>query len=223
MLSESYRNRLKILAGLLNEKIEMTQQDVSAGWAKSSERTAYNESRMLDAIESGRVIGISYKSKNDKYEMPVTKFRFVMPVTLGKINGKLMLSGYHLHGQSEKEARISGVRSAEAKGVWRLFEITPDKFKGMWDTDLYFYENPPGYKKNDSRMDSIIAQYDVNKAIEIKNQRDAAKQSEEPRTQSQEPEISPEKTSDTEYPINEKSYPERNRHRRGRRRIRRKR
>lgn len=219
LLSESYKTRLQLLAGIITEDVSMGPEDIASGWDKSSERVSgYDEAMMLDAIENGRAIGISYKSDNDKYTMPVTKFRFIMPVALGRIKGKLFLSGYHLHGQSEKNAISTNKRSAEAKGEWRLFEITSSKFKGMWLTDTYFLEYPPGYRKNDSRMNPLIAQFDLSKALELKKQRDAAEQPEFKAPKIAGVEKPAGIDPSLEYPIQEKSYPDKSKHKRGRRR-----
>ena len=97
--------------------------------------------------------------------MPVTKFRVILPVTLGTYRTKsgvpLKLSALHLAGQSEREAQRVGVRSAEPQYVWRLFDLDPKSFKSMWFSEKFFYEYPPGYKKGDRRFSSIMSQYDV--------------------------------------------------------------
>lgn len=166
-LSESYKKRIMQLAGLkqLDEAIEFDQQDLTKAYDKSWQRTqGFNLDMIKQAIREGRAIGISYKSK----EMPVTKFRVVLPVTLGTYKTKsgvpLKLSAFHLAGQSEREAQRTGVRSADPQNVWRLFDLDPKSFKGMWLTDKFFYEYPPGYKKKDKRFASVSDEYDVTTA-----------------------------------------------------------
>lgn len=164
LISESHKNRLKKLAGLEEGKVlRMTNPEITKGWEKSSQRyMGYNEQMMKDAIANGQVIGISYQSEG----MPVTKFRFVLPVVLGTYkNGTKKLRAYHLKGQSEKIAKKTGTRSAEAAGEWRLFDVDNNKFKGMWLTDKTIADVPEDiygneYKANDSQFSSIIAKYD---------------------------------------------------------------
>jgi hypothetical protein len=173
LISEAYKNRLMELAGLkiIKEAIEFTSQDLSKTYDKSWQRiSGFDIDLLKKAIREGRAIGISYKST----DMPVTKFRVILPVTLGIYKTKsgvpLKLSAFHLAGQSEREAQKTGIRSAEPKYVWRLFDLDPKSFKGMWLSDKFFYEYPPGYSKGDRRYASITTQYDV-KVAEI--ERDA--------------------------------------------------
>jgi hypothetical protein len=166
-LSESYKNRIMQLAGLkqLDEIIEFNPQDLTKAYDKSWQRIqGFNLDMIKQAIREGRAIGVSYKST----DMPVTKFRIVLPVTLGKYKTKsgvpLKLSAFHLAGQSEREAQRTGVRSADSQNVWRLFDLDPKSFKGMWLTDKFFYEYPPGYKKKDRRFENVSDEYDVTTA-----------------------------------------------------------
>jgi len=163
-LSETYKRRILELAGIkpLNETINFTLQDLSNAYDKSWKRIkGYDINMLRQAIKEGRAIGISYQSKG----MPVTKFRIILPITLGTYNTSngvpLKLSAFHLAGQSEKAARQSGKRSQEVKNEWRLFDLDPKSFKGMWFADKFFYEYPPGYKKGDKRFKSIDTEYDV--------------------------------------------------------------
>jgi hypothetical protein len=166
-LSELYRSRIMYLAGIkeLNEEIDFSRQDLSQAYDKSWQRIqGFNLDMIKQAIREGRAIGISYKST----DMPVTKFRIILPVTLGNYKTKtgvpLKLSAFHLAGQSERTAQKTGTRSAEAQSVWRLFDLDPKSFKGMWFSDKFFYEYPPGYKKGDNRFSGIMAQYDTTTA-----------------------------------------------------------
>lgn len=166
-LTESYQKRIGQLAGIipLDEAIKFSAQDITKTYDKSWQRiVGFDLDMIKQAIREGRAIGISYKSEN----MPVTKFRVVLPVTFGNYKTKegvpLKLSAYHLAGQSERASHYSGKRSQEASGVWRLFDLDPKSFKGMWFSDKFFYEYPPGYKKGDRRFASITTQYDVGTA-----------------------------------------------------------
>ena len=174
-ITESYKNKLRTLAGLdaLNEEINFTRQDLSNAYDKSGQRiSGFNKDLIQQAIKEGRAIGVSYKSS----DMPVTKFRVILPVTLGEYNTKsgipTKLSAFHLAGQSEKAAGQSGTRSQETANVWRLFDLDTSKFKGMWLTDSFFYEYPPGYKKGDRRFNSVSAEYDIGVAEAYKIQRE---------------------------------------------------
>jgi len=163
-MSESYKDTLNKLAKIVEEgkKLRMSNPEITKGWEKSTQRTGYDEQMMKDAIANGQAIGISYQSEG----MPVTKFRFVLPVVLGTHNnGTKKLRAYHLKGQSEKVAKKTGSRSAEAAGEWRMFDVGSSKFKGMWLTDKFFNEAPKDnagheYTPNDSHFSSKIAVYD---------------------------------------------------------------
>lgn len=173
LLSESYKIRLKELAGLIPLDEAMSPEAKSAAMKKSSTRFSFDRDKMKDAIEQGREIGLSFQSNNSKYKMPVTKYRIVWPVAMGTDEkGNLVVRGYHVDGQSEKAARETGVRSAEASNVWRLFKVA--NIKNMWFTDNFFSQPLPGYKEKDSAMVSMIASYSPAKAKayqdSIKNQ-----------------------------------------------------
>jgi hypothetical protein len=167
LITESYKKRIMKLAGLisLDEAIEFTRDDLTQAYNKSSQRVqGFNLDMIKQAIREGRAIGVSYKST----DMPVTKFRIILPVTLGEYKTKsgvpLKLSAFHLAGQSERAAQKTGKRSQEIDNVWRLFDLDPKSFKGMWFTDKFFYEYPPGYKKGDRRFSLRTAEYDVTTA-----------------------------------------------------------
>lgn len=164
LLTESYRRRIMELAGVfqLDEAIEFSTQDLTQAYDKSWQRVqGFSLDMIKQAIREGRTIGISYKSS----DMPVTKFRVVLPVTVGQYKTKhgvpLKLSAFHLAGQSERAAQNTGVRSQDTENVWRLFDLDPKSFKGMWFTDKFFYEYPPGYKKGDNRFTLRTAEYDI--------------------------------------------------------------
>lgn len=155
------------LAGLMSieEAVDFSREDLTKAYDKSWQRIqGFDLNLIKQAIREGRAIGVSYKST----DMPVTKFRVILPVTLGTYKTKegvpLKLSAFHLAGQSERAAQSVGKRSQEAESVWRLFDLDPKSFKGMWLTDKFFYEYPPGYKKGDRRFITISDQYDVTTA-----------------------------------------------------------
>lgn len=156
----------KMVREVLRESLilEISAEEKTKAMTKSNERVPFNSELMKQAILQGREIGINYRSKNDKYEMPVTKARIIHPVAMGTDkNGNTVIRGLHITGQSEKAARMSGVRSAEVEAekdginAWRLFRA--DNLKSMWFTDRFFSDNIPGYNPNDSAMSSVIAAY----------------------------------------------------------------
>lgn len=154
----------------------MSPEAKSAAMNKSSERFTFNVDSMKQAIEQGREIGLNFQSNNKKYKMPTTKSRIIWPVAMGiDENGNLAVRGYHLEGQSEKAARQTGVRSAEATDVWRLFKVA--NIKSMWFTDNFFNQPLPGYKERDSAFTSVMASYSPAKA---KSYQDSLKNQVEP-------------------------------------------
>lgn len=161
-LTEEYKARIRKLAGIekLNELDSATKYDL---FDKSKSRTGFNMERMKQAIENGEELGIGYQSKNSKYTMPIMKYRIIWPVAIGyNKKGELILRGVHISGQSEKAARETGRRSAEAENEWRLFKIS--NIKSMWNTGRYFNTQIPFYNPNDSSMSSVITSYDPIKA-----------------------------------------------------------
>lgn len=168
LLSESYKKRLKELAGLIPLDEAMSPEAKSAAMNKSSERFSFNMDSMKQAIEQGREIGLNFQSNNKKYKMPTTKSRIIWPVAMGiDKNGNLAIRGYHIEGQSEKAARETKVRSAEATDVWRLFKAA--NIKSMWFTDNFFNQPLPGYKERDSAFTTIMASYSPSKAREYQD------------------------------------------------------
>lgn len=162
-LTESYKVRLQQLAGIisLDEDVKISRSELYKAYEGSGARIrGFDVDALKQAIYEGRAIGILYKSE----KMPVQKYRVILPVTLGQYKTKsgvlLKLSAFHLGGQSEKAAKGTGTRSEETDSVWRLFDLDTKKFKGLWFTDYFFYENPPGYKKGDKRFSSIQAAFD---------------------------------------------------------------
>jgi len=163
LLSESYKNRIQQLAGIkpLGEAMDMSTK--SAIMNKSTNRTSFNLDVMKKAIQQGQEVGINFQSNNKKYKMPTTKARIIWPVAIGvDKSGDMVVRGYHITGQSEKKARATGARTAEAENEWRLFKVK--NIKTMWLTDRPFNGPLPGYNPRDTAMTSVIASYDPGKA-----------------------------------------------------------
>lgn len=154
IISESYKNRIKKLAGIISEA-SATEDERQKAFAKTREAVPYNKDLMKYAIENGLEIGILFKTDNDKDKMPISKYRTILPCALGtNKSGNESLVAFHKIGQSESEARKTGRRSAEAKDEWRLFN-TKNIYK-MWITGEYFDKSPSGFKgSNDSRMANV--------------------------------------------------------------------
>jgi hypothetical protein len=75
--------------------------------------------------------------------------RVVIPAALGYSQlGKLALRGYQVAGES---------RSGLAHGhQWRLYSV--DKIQGLYVTEEHFADAPPGYRRSDSQLRTILAQ-----------------------------------------------------------------
>lgn len=163
LLSESYKKRIQQLAGIKPIEEAMDMSTKSAIMNKSTNRVSFNLDMMKKAIQQGQEIGINFQSNNKKYKMPTTKARIIWPVAIGvDKNGDMVVRGYHITGQSEKKARATGARTAEAENEWRLFKVK--NIKTMWLTDRTFNGPLPNYNPRDTAMVSIIASYDPGKA-----------------------------------------------------------
>lgn len=155
LLSETYKNRIKALAGILSEAEATTDADRQAAFSKTNERVPYKKDLMIYAIKNGLEIGLLFKTNNEKDKMPISKYRTLQPLALGtnKIGNECVV-GFHKIGQSESEARKTGRRSAEVKDVWRLFKTK--NVLSMWFTGNKFDKSPNGFKgSNDSRMSNV--------------------------------------------------------------------
>lgn len=154
-ISLPYKTRMMELAGLGTMEL-LSESDP---YVRSNERIPFNKELMQQAIEFGLEVGILFQSKNKKYKMPMSKYRIIMPVAMGiDIEGRLMLRGVHIVGQSEKEAIRTGQRSAEAKNVWRLFNTA--NIKSMFFTGKTYTKVPiGGYTANDSALVTTIAAF----------------------------------------------------------------
>lgn len=176
--SNIYKLKLQRLAGILSEGMYSGYKKADNPYEKSNERIPFNVDLMKQAIEQGMVVGILFRSNNDKYRMPITKYRIVLPVALGyDKKGEMVLRAVHATGQSEKKAIETGVRSAEAENEWRLFKIK-NMYSMFFPGD--FFDSLPigGYTPNDSAMTRRIATFNPNKAkkyqAEYQKQIDAA-------------------------------------------------
>lgn len=154
-LSESYKNRIKALAGIISEAGSTSEADRQKAFAKTNERVPYKKDLMIYAIKNGLEIGLLFKTKNEKDTMPISKYRTIQPLAIGtNKKGNECIVGFHKIGQSESEARRTGRRSAEAKDEWRLFKTK--NILSMWLTGEKFDKAPGGFKgSNDSRMSNI--------------------------------------------------------------------
>jgi len=168
MLNSSLQYKKKLLeqSGINFQKLLMeivTDAQRISALAKSGERVPFNAELMKQAITYGMEVGLSFKSNNEKYTMPIAKMRTILPVALGKNKyGKIIIRGIHEVGQSESEAIKTGVRSAEANNKWRLFKS--ENIKGMWFTGKMFTSLPiGGFSKQDSAMTGgIISEFNPN-------------------------------------------------------------
>lgn len=175
LLSESYKNRLKELAGVKTSRAVVLLKEVEDMYANSDKRVKFDMNIMKQAIEGGLEVGMVFQSNNEKYKMPTWKMRVVQPVAMGyDKKGQLVVRGVHVVGQSEKKAIQTGVRSAEAKNEWRLFKVS--NIKSMFLTGKMFDTvSLPGYNANDSAMTSVIASFNPQRAAAYQKQLQATK------------------------------------------------
>lgn len=194
-LTESYIRG--VIREVLSEALilEISAEEKAKVMAKSNERVPFNRELMKQAILQGREVGMNFQTNNDKTRMPVAKARIIHPVAMGTDkNGNLVIRGLHITGQSEKAARETGVRSAEAEAerdginAWRLFRGA--NVRSMWFTDRFFSDNIPGFNPNDKAMSSKIAVY--NPAAAKAYQDSLVAQSKEDELEAK-PEITPQK------------------------------
>lgn len=176
ILSESYKNRLKALAGIKPGSNITILKEVEDLYANSDKRVKFDMNIMKQAIEGGMEMGMIFQSNNEKYKMPVSKMRIIQPVAMGyDKKGQLVIRGVHIKGQSEKKAIETGVRSAEAKDEWRLFKVS--NIKSIFFTGRLFTQPAlSGYNPNDSAMTRIIAKFDPIKAAQIQSKVNKLKQ-----------------------------------------------
>lgn len=159
ILSEKLKQRFKQLAGIISE---ITNQERLDAFAKSDERVPYNKELMIQAIQQGKEVGVLFQSNNEKYKMPLAKYRIIYPVALGiSKKGNPVIRAFHKMGQSEKVAIATGKRSAEVENTWRLLKIS--NIKAMWLTGNFFRGPLEAYNSNgDAGMVNIEIQADFN-------------------------------------------------------------
>lgn len=191
MLSENYRNRLKVLAGILSEvDYKFSEEEKKNAFIGFENRVKYNKDLMVKAIKEGWEVGILFWSKNDKYQMRTYKARTICPVALGlSKKGNPVLRAFHKVGQSEsaglrqKAAGAKTWRSAEAKDEWRLFKTA--NISRMWLTGRFFQvgelrdsKTGAGFSSgNDKGMTQVEIQYNSSQAKKFQDQYNkAAKQ-----------------------------------------------
>ncbi len=162
LLSESFKKRLQILSGII---LEITDNERMGAFARSDERVPFNKDLMIQAIKEGREVGLLFQSKNEKYVMPVSKYRTIYPVAMGlSKKGNLVIRGFHKFGQSESEAIRTGKRSAEVENTWRLFKAS--NIKSMFFTGNFFRGPLEAYNSaGDAGMVNIEIQADFNEII----------------------------------------------------------
>jgi len=150
-LTESYKARLKQLAGILNEA---SPEDRAKAFADSDRRIPYNKDLMIQAIQEGREVGILFQSNNEKYKMPMAKYRVIYPVAMGTSKaGNEVVRAVHKIGQSESAARRTGRRSQEVEDEWRMFKVS--NIRGMWFTGKFYNIPPRHYNAADKGMVNV--------------------------------------------------------------------
>ena len=151
----------KIVRKIITEIVDDATK--TALYAKSGERKPFAIDVIKKAIEGGLEIGLLFKSDNEDYTMPTSKYRIIQPVALGNSKkGNMVIRGFHIIGQSEKKARETGVRSAEAENVWRLFNVK--NIKGVWLTGRTFDKAPKDYNASDRSMTNVITSFNASRA-----------------------------------------------------------
>lgn len=170
LLSESYKKRLLELAGIPDTSVlnEITDLERTAAFAASDQRIPYNKDLMIQAIKQGREVGVLFQSNNEKYKMPVAKYRIILPVALGTSkSGNSVIRVFHKIGQSESEAIRTGIRSAEIENGWRLMKVS--NIKSMWMTGRYFQGPLESYNSKDKSMLNVEFSADFNEIIKYQN------------------------------------------------------
>jgi hypothetical protein len=180
LLTESYKKRLKELAGIKINKSSSLLKEVEDMYANSSKRVKFDKNIMTQAIEGGLEVGMVFQSNNSKYKMPIWKMRIIQPVAMGyDKKGELVIRAVHVTGQSEKKALAGTVDpntgerkrkgNAEAENEWRLFRA--DNIKSMFLTgNMFDTVSLPGYNPQDSAMTSVTAFFDPKKAADYQKQ-----------------------------------------------------
>lgn len=177
LLTESYKERLKKLAGLITEEIyDFSDEERTIAYKDFDKRVPFSKDLMAKAIREGWEVGISFRSDNDKYKMPIAKARVIYPVAMGlSKKGNLVIRAFHKIGQSESGAHLAkkqglkNFRSTEVKNEWRLFKAS--NIKNMWLTgDFFKLENISGYREvGDKGMTVVELQAKKNQVSKFQN------------------------------------------------------
>ncbi len=177
LISESYKKRLKELAGIVILSEATDEEERIAAFSLSNQRIPYSKDLMIQAINEGREVGILFQSNNEKYKMPTSKYRTIYPVAIGTSKaGNEVLRAVHKIGQSESAARKINKRSAEVKDEWRMFKVS--NIKSMWFTGKFFDVPPKHYNATDKGMVNVevaadfteIKQFQLQLANQMKKQ-----------------------------------------------------
>lgn len=182
ILTEKYIQRLQELAGIVSEATNQEREDA---FSKSGESVPFNKDMMIQAIKQGREMGMLFQSDNEKYKMPVAKYRIIYPVAIGlSKKGNLVVRAFHKLGQSEREALATGKRSAEVENKWRLFKVSG--IRKIWFTGNFFRGPLESYNEaGDGSMVNIEVQANFNEIRKYQDEYIASIQDKQERLQKQ--------------------------------------
>lgn len=175
-LSEQYKKRIKVLAGLISENNQSPLTNTNNGddpFKGFENRVKFDKDLMVKAIREGWEVGLLFFSKNDKYQARTYKSRIIYPVSMGvSQKGNPIIRAFHKLGQSEaaglkkKSKGEKNWKSAEASNEWRLFKVS--NISRMWLTGNFFNVNDAVDSRNgakystskDKGMKIVEIQYD---------------------------------------------------------------
>jgi hypothetical protein len=119
-----------------------------------NEKMKYDRNKMIQAIQNGMVILISYKGEKDNWKGGRERSIYPMVLGVNKNTKNELIRGFHLEGFSVSQKR-------ETKKVWRLFKTANIKY--MMFTGHFYRLPPKGYKMNDRVMtENTISRADFN-------------------------------------------------------------
>jgi hypothetical protein len=152
---ESTKNDIKYIPKIRWNNINENNKimDIVPGFPVN-EKMKYDRNKMVQAIQNGMVILISYKGEKDNWKGG--RERSIYPMVLGtnKNTKNELIRGFHLEGFSVSQKR-------ETKKVWRLFKTSNIKY--MMFTGHFYRLPPKGYKLNDRVMtENTISRADFN-------------------------------------------------------------
>lgn len=207
LLSESYKKRLQELAGIKTIPQDADDEERSSAFAMSNQRVPFSKDLMIQAINEGREVGILFQSNNEKYKMPVSKYRIIYPVAIGTSKaGNQVLRAVHRIGQSESAAIKANVRSQEVEDEWRMFKVS--NIKSMWFTGGFFSIPPNNYNAADKGMVNVEVAANFPAIVKFQKElAEKAKQQERPKPnikalfkEPEQPTVEPEQTADVTEP-----------------------